>query len=129
MSLSYPDDLKYSDSHEYLRLEEDIAVIGITAFAIDQLGDIVFVDLPEAGRRVEPGEDFGTIESVKAVSSLYSTVSGVVVKVNHVLIDHPECVVEDPYGEGWLVQVRIDNPGEIDRMMSAEAYRSLVEGL
>jgi glycine cleavage system H protein len=129
MSLSYPDDLKYSDSHEYLRLEDDIAVMGITAFAIDQLGDIVFVELPEVGRVVAQGDEFGTVESVKAVSSLYSMVSGEVVEVNQSAIDAPEDLVEDPYGEGWLVKVRVQDVSELDGAMSAEVYRSLVAGL
>jgi glycine cleavage system H protein len=129
MSLSYPDDLKYSDSHEYLRLEDDIAVMGITAFAIDQLGDIVFVELPEVGRVVAQGDEFGTVESVKAVSSLYSMVSGEVVEVNQSAIDAPEDLVEDPYGEGWLVKVRVQDVSELEGAMSAEVYRSLVAGL
>lgn len=129
MSLSYPDDLKYSDSHEYLRVEGDIAVMGITAFAIDQLGDIVFVELPEIGTIVTQGDEFGTIESVKAVSSLYSMVSGEVVEVNQAATDAPEDLVADPYGDGWLVKVRMSNPDEVDRAMSVEVYRSLVEGV
>jgi glycine cleavage system H protein len=129
MSLSYPDDLKYSDSHEYLRLEDDIAVMGITAFAIDQLGDIVFVELPEVGRVVTQGDEFGTVESVKAVSSLYSMVSGEVVAVNQAVIDAPEDLVEDPYGAGWLVKVRVQDVSELEGAMSAEVYRSLVAGL
>ena len=94
----YPEDLKYTNSHEYIRLEEDLATVGITAFAIDQLGDIVFLDLPEVGTRVEKGQTFGTIESVKAVEDIYSPVTGTVIESNTALVDEPEVIGNDPYG-------------------------------
>ena len=123
----YPDDLKYLDSHEYIRLEGDIATIGITAFATTQLGDIVFVELPEVGTKVEKDEEFGSIESVKAVETLIAPVTGTVVERNNDIVESPEDLADDPYGAGWLLKVRVDNPSEVDDAMSAEKYRALVE--
>jgi glycine cleavage system H protein len=124
----YPEDLKYTNSHEYIRLEDDTAIVGITAFAIDQLGDIVFLDLPEVGTRVEKGQTFGTIESVKAVEDIYSPVTGTVMESNTALVDEPEIIGNDPYGASWLLKVNIEDAGELDGTMSASEYRSKVEG-
>ncbi|TYQ24258.1 glycine cleavage system protein GcvH [Pseudanabaena sp. UWO311] len=124
----YPDDLKYTNSHEYIRLEDDTATVGITAFAIDQLGDIVFLDLPEVGTRVEKGQTFGTIESVKAVEDIYSPVTGTVMESNTALVDDPEIIGNDPYGASWLLKVNIEDAGELAGTMSASEYRSKVEG-
>jgi len=127
--LEYPEDLKYLDTHEYVRLDGEIATIGITAFAVDQLGDIVFLELPEVSDAVELGESFGTVESVKAVEDLKAPVSGTVIEVNEAMIDSPELIVEDPYGEGWLLKVRVDNPDdELADTLSASEYRAHVEG-
>ncbi|ABC98700.1 glycine cleavage system protein H [Synechococcus sp. 65AY6Li] len=128
MALEYPPHLRYVDTHEYIRVEDDIAVIGITAYAVDQLGDIVFVGLPEEGTEIEKGESFGSVESVKAVEDLYAPVSGKVVAVNKAVVDSPESIADDPYGDGWLIKVRMTNPEDLDDTMSAEAYASLVEG-
>ncbi len=128
MALNFPEDLKYSDSHEYLRVTGDRAVIGITAFAIDELGDIVFVELPAVGTVLQKDDPFGTVESVKAVSELYAMVSGEVVAVNQDIVDSPESLADDPYGDGWLIEVRMSDPSEADRAMSAAAYGSLVAG-
>jgi glycine cleavage system H protein len=128
MAFEYPDDLKYMDSHEYARLDGEIATVGITAFAIDQLGDIVFLELPDVGELVEKGETFGTVESVKAVEDLKSPITGTVVERNDPLLDTPEQLADDPYGEGWLVKVRVDDPGELDDAMTADEYRAQVEG-
>lgn len=128
MSFEYPDDLKYLDSHEYARLEGEIATLGITAFAVDQLGDIVFLELPEIGDAVEKGEKFGTVESVKAVEDLNSPVTGTVIECNTPLMDAPEDLAEDPYGEGWLIKVRVDDLGDLDDTLSASEYREQVEG-
>jgi len=128
MALTYPDDLKYLDTHEYIRLEGDLATIGISAFAVDQLGDIVFLDLPEVGSGFEKGEAFGTVESVKAVEDLKAPVTGTVVERNDEIIESPENLVEDPYGAGWLLKVRVDNPSELDDALSAQAYSQRVEG-
>ena len=129
MELEYPDDLKYLDSHEYVRLDGEIGTIGLSAFAIDQLGDIVFLELPDVGEALESGETFGTIESVKAVEDLYSPISGTVIDRNEILIETPEAIAEDPYGESWLLKVRLENPDEIlDEVLSADEYRARVEG-
>jgi glycine cleavage system H protein len=128
MSLEYPEDLKYLDSHEYVRLDGGIATVGITAFAIAELGDVVFLELPESGEAVTAGDNIGTIESVKAVSEIYSPISGTVIDRNEMLIDSPESIADDPYGEGWLIKVKLDNPDdELEDTMSALEYKALVE--
>jgi glycine cleavage system H protein len=128
MALEYPEDLKYLDSHEYVRIDGEIATLGISAFAVDQLGDIVFVELPEISDEVEVGESFGTVESVKAVEDLYPPVSGTVVERNEVVIDAPEMIGEDPYGEGWLLKVRLNPDESLDSVLSASEYKAQVEG-
>lgn len=128
MSLEYPEDLKYLDTHEYVRLDGEIATIGISAFAIDQLGDIVFLELPDVGEAISKGEAFGTVESVKAVEDLKAPVTGTVVERNAAMIETPEEIGEDPYGEGWLLKVRIDDPDETNDALSADEYRAQVEG-
>ncbi|NES97151.1 MAG: glycine cleavage system protein GcvH [Desertifilum sp. SIO1I2] len=128
MGLEYPDDLKYLDSHEYVRLDGEIATIGISAFAVDQLGDIVFLELCEVGDALEKGTSFGSIESVKAVEDLYAPISGTVVERNDALVEDPEQLADDPYGEGWLLKLRITDPDELDEAMAADDYRALVEG-
>ena len=130
MELEYPEDLKYLDSHEYVRFDGEIATIGVSAFAIDQLGDVVFLELPEVGDAIEIGDSFGTIESVKAVEDLNPPVSGTVIERNEALVDAPEGIAEDPYGEGWLIKVRIDDPDEeLPEVLSAAEYRAQVEGM
>lgn len=128
MAFEYPDDLKYADTHEYARLEGDRVTIGITAFAVDQLGDIVFLELPEVGEMIEKGETFGTVESVKAVEDLKAPVTGMVVERNDPLLDAPEQLANDPYGTAWMLKVRVDAPEELDEAMSAADYRAQVEG-
>ena len=129
MDLEYPDDLKYLDSHEYVRLDGEIATIGISAYAIDQLGDIVFLELPEVGDELEVDTSFGSIESVKAVEDLYPPVSGTVVERNEEMIEAPEKISEDPYGEGWLIKVRVNDIDEdLGEVMSADEYRAQLEG-
>ncbi len=128
MALDYPPHLKYVDSHEYLRIEDDIATLGITAYAVDQLGDIVFVGLPEEGSELVKGDTFGSVESVKAVEDLYAPLSGEVIAVNSAVVDSPESIADDPYGDGWLLKVRIGNPEDLDDTLTADAYASLVEG-
>jgi glycine cleavage system H protein len=128
MTLDYPDDLKYLDTHEYVRLDADVAIIGITAFAVDQLGDIVFVELPEIGDGVEKGEKFGAIESVKAVEDLNSPVTGTVVDRNAPLLNAPEQIADDPYVEGWLIKVRMSEPDDLEDALSASEYQEQVEG-
>ncbi len=128
MALDYPTDLKYLDSHEYVRVEGDTATIGISAFAVDQLGDIVFVELPDVDETLEKGETFGTVESVKAVEDMYSPVSGKVIEQNSAVVDAPETIAEDPYGKGWLLKVELSNPEEVNDALSADEYRAKVEG-
>ncbi len=128
MALECPDDLKYLDTHEYVRLDGEIATIGISGFAVDQLGDLVFVELPEIGDALIKGETFGTIESVKAVEDMIAPISGTVIERNDTTIESPELVADDPYGEGWLVKVRINNPDELIDALSPEEYRIQVEG-
>ena len=117
-----PSDLRYTREHEWIRVEADTGTVGITDYAQDQLGDIVYVDLPAVGTQVSHMGKFGEIESVKAVSELYSPVSGEVVDVNVALADKPELVNESPYGEGWMILVRLSDRGEMDRLLSAEQY-------
>jgi glycine cleavage system H protein len=129
MAFDYPADLKYTDTHEYARIEGDIVTIGITAFAIDQLGDIVFLELPAVGETVEKGEKFGTIESVKAVEDLKSPISGTIVESNEPLIDTPEAIADDPYGVGWLLKVQVADLSELADALPVDVYRKLVEGV
>ena len=128
MALSFPDDCRYSDSHEYVRAEGDLARLGISAFAVDQLGDIVFVDLPEVGASLSKGKSFGNVESVKAVEDLISPISGVVEARNEAVLGSPEELQNDPYGEGWLLLVRPSAPAEVEALMTADDYRRKVEG-
>jgi len=128
MALDYPNDLKYLDSHEYVRVEGETATIGISAFAVDQLGDIVFVELPDVDETLEKGETFGTVESVKAVEDMYAPVSGTVIEQNTAVVDAPETIAEDPYGQGWLLKVQMSNPDEANDVLSADEYRAKVEG-
>lgn len=117
-----PADLRYSEAHEWVRMEGDVATIGITAYAQDSLGDIVFVELPAIGRSLTVGEGFGVVESVKAVSDVYSPVEGSVVEVNNVLEQLPENINHQPYGEGWMVRIQVLDLSAIDRLMDADAY-------
>jgi glycine cleavage system H protein len=128
MTLEYPDDLKYLDSHEYARVDGEIATIGISAFAIDQLGDIVFLELPDVGEAIAKGETFGTVESVKAVEDLKAPLSGTVVDRNSAVVEAPELLAEDPYGEAWMLKIRVADLDELDDALSADEYRALAEG-
>jgi glycine cleavage system H protein len=120
--VSYPDDLRYSKEHEWVRAQDDAATIGITSFAADELGDIVFVELPEVGATLTQFAAFGVVESVKAVSDLYAPISGEVVEVNDALRDAPELLNSDPFGEGWIARVELSDPTELDALMDADAY-------
>jgi len=117
-----PADLRYSEEHEWVRMDGDVATIGITAYAQDSLGDIVFVELPAAGRSLAVGDGFGVVESVKAVSDVYSPVSGEIVEVNAALETAPEQVNNAPYGDGWMIKIRVSDPSTLDKLMDAEAY-------
>jgi len=122
-----PDELRYTDDHEWLRLEEGEGVIGITAYAASELGDVVFVELPEVGTNLEAAQAFGVIESVKTASDLYSPLAGEVVAVNGLLSDRPELVNDDPYGEGWMIRLRLADPTAVEGLKDAAAYRELTE--
>jgi len=120
--MSYPDDLAYSREHEWVRVEGSRATIGITSFAADELGDIVFVELPEVGATLTQFGTFGVVESVKAVSDLYAPVSGAIVEVNDALREAPELLNSDPFGEGWIARVELSESSELDALLDAEAY-------
>ncbi len=122
-----PRELKYTKEHEWIRIEQDIGIVGITDFAQKQLTDIVFVELPEKGKRVEQGKQIATIESVKSVSDVFSPVSGEVLEVNNELGEKPEIINQDPYGKGWIVKLKIENKEEIERLMSAEEYENFLK--
>jgi glycine cleavage system H protein len=125
--MEFPQDLKYTRDHEWARRKGNQLVIGVTDFAQDQLGDVVFVELPEVGDQVKKGESFGVVESTKAVSELFSPVTGKVVEVNDPLADAPETINEDPYEEGWMIVVEPSDPKELDGLMDAGAYKTFVE--
>ena len=124
---TYPDDLRYHDQHDWARIEGDVAAFGITWYAQDNLGEVVFYDPPEVGATVDKDQTYAEVESVKAVSDVIAPLSGEIVAVNEALTDAPEKINEDPYGEGWLVKVRLSDPGQANELLSSEAYRSMLE--
>lgn len=124
--MNFPADLKYTKDHEWVRIEGDIATVGITDFAQSELGDIVYVDVNTVGDTVEKEAVFGTVEAVKTVSDLFMPVSGEILELNDGLESAPETVNKDPYGGGWMIKIRLSNPAEIDGLLSADAYKALV---
>lgn len=124
--MNVPADLKYTKDHEWARVEDDIVTVGITDYAQGELGDIVYIDLPEVGMQVDAEATFGTIEAVKAVSDLFAPISGEVVEVNSNLEDKPELVNDDPYGEGWMIKIKISNMEEIDNLLNEARYKELI---
>ncbi|MFW5963498.1 MAG: glycine cleavage system protein GcvH [Natronomonas sp.] len=126
MSFDVPDDCRYLESHEWVRRDDDTAHIGITDFAQDELGDVVFVELPEVGASVDKDEEFGVIESIKAVSDLYAPVSGEVTAVNEDLFDAPELVNDDPFGDGWMLEVTLEDESELDALLSPAEYEDQI---
>jgi glycine cleavage system H protein len=126
--MSFPSDLKYAASHEWVRIDGDIATVGITFFAQDQLGDVVFVDMPEVGADVAKGDSLAEVESTKTVSDIYAPVSGQVVEVNEGLDGDEEQVNKDPYGAGWLFKIKLSDAGELGSLMDAAAYQAHVDG-
>lgn len=124
--MNFPTNVKYTSEHEWIRLEGEEAYVGITDYAQDQLGDIVFVDVTTEGETLEAGEVFGTIEVVKTVSDLFLPVGGEILEVNPELEEHPELVNQDPYGKGWLVRIRPTDISEMDKLMDAEAYKQII---
>lgn len=125
--MNAPKDLKYTKNHEWIRIEDDSAVQGITDYAQSELSDIAFVELPDKGISVEKDNACGTIEAVKAVSEIYAAVSGEIIEVNSEIADNPEIISDDPYGEGWLFKIKMSDPSEADDLMSADQYISSIE--
>lgn len=128
MALSYPDDCRYADSHEYARSEGELVRVGISAFAVDQLGDIVFVELPDVGAAISQGSSFGSVESVKAVEDVIAPISGTIEARNEAVLASPEELQNDPYGEGWLLLVRPSDPAQLQVLMDATTYSAKVDG-
>lgn len=127
MSDAYPNDLLYTEDHEWARLEGNTVTVGISQFAVEQLGDVTQVDLPREGELLKQGDPFGSVESVKAVSDLFAPVSGKVVKVNTTLQDSPEYVTEDPYDGGWMVQIEVSSPDELKKLMDVATYEGFLK--
>lgn len=125
--MEFPKDLKYTKEHEWVRLDGNIATVGITDYAQDSLGDVVYVELPPEGGAVTKNEPFGVVESVKAVSDLYSPVSGSVAEVNDAIVDSPEAINEDPYGDAWMIKVEVSGKGDLADLMTAEDYQKFIE--
>jgi len=125
--MATPEDNRYAKSHEYVHLEGDVATVGITDYAQKELGDVVFVELPQVGSQLDAADELGSIESVKAVSELFSPVSGEVIEVNEALADNPALVNTDPWGDGWMIRIRVSDPTEIDELMTAEEYDEYIE--
>jgi glycine cleavage system H protein len=124
--MKFPENLKYSEDHEWVKIDGNIATIGITEFAQSELGDVVFIELPEVDDEINEGEPFGTIEAVKTVSDMLSPLSGKVMEVNESLNDKPETINSDPYGKGWIVKIELSNENEIDELMNSKSYREFV---
>jgi len=125
--MNIPADLKYTQDHEWVRVEGDMAVVGITDFAQSELGDIVFVEIETEGEELGKGETFGTVEAVKTVSDLFMPVAGEVAEFNETLADDPELVNKEPYGEGWMIKIKIADAAELDTLMDADAYKAMLE--
>ena len=123
----YPSEYMYSREHEWVRVQEDVCVVGITEFAQQELGEVVFVELPEAGQVFDANDELGTIESVKAVAEVYTPVAGEVIEVNDAVVDDPELLNEDPHGEGWLVKIRFSSAADLKSLMNAEEYEEYVK--
>lgn len=126
--LNFPDNVRYSKDHEWARPEGPLYVVGISDYAQDQLGDVVFVELPEKGRQLKQHEDFGSVESVKAVSELFLPIGGEVVEINPQLEESPELVNSDPYGKAWMVKIKPSDPGDFERLMDRDAYLASLKG-
>jgi glycine cleavage system H protein len=126
--MNIPADLRYSEDHEWVRRDGDVVTIGITEYAQDSLGDVVFVDIPDQGATVSAGESFTEVESTKSVSDIYAPVSGTITAVNDALDGAPELLNSDPYGEGWICSISMSDPSELDSLLDADAYRALTEG-
>ncbi len=124
--MNFPDNLKYTAEHEWVRVENNFGWIGITDYAQNELGDIVYVELPSEGAKIEKGKPFGTIEAVKSVSDLYAPLSGEIVEVNTEVKDHPEVINKDPYGKGWIIKIEIMNKTQLSELLDAHGYKALI---
>ena len=124
--MEFPDELRYSDDHEWVRVDNDTVVVGISAYAVEQLGDIVFVELPNVGATFATGDTFGVVESSKAASDLFCPAAGEIVETNEAFEERPELVNEDPYGDGWIVRLRFEDAGQVSGLKDAEAYRKMI---
>lgn len=124
--MNFPEELKYTKDHEWIRIEGNIGTVGITDYAQSELGDVVFVELPAVGKKVEFGQSFGTVEAVKAVSDLYSPVTGEVAEVNKEIQDSPELVNKEPYERGWMIKIKLANTDEVKNLLDVEAYKKLI---
>jgi len=122
----YPNDYRYTKEHEWVRVEGDVATVGITDYAQHELGDVVYVEMPKPGTKLNAGQSFGTVESVKAVSDIYAPVAGVVTEVNSVLSDAPETINKDPHGAAWLIKLKLSDPSEVAKLMNAAAYEAFI---
>ncbi|NCN05061.1 MAG: glycine cleavage system protein GcvH [Spirochaetales bacterium] len=127
--MEYKDNVRYQDSHEWARIEGDVAVIGISDYAQDSLGDVVFVEFPDLGKNLTKGQAFGVVESVKAASDVFMPMTGEIIEINVLLKDNPEKINQDPFGDGWIMKVKISQPDEYDTLMSAADYQEYVKGL
>ena len=125
--MSYPDDVRYTAEHEWARLERGLVTIGVTSYATEQLGDVVFVELPEVGRTLESMKPFGVVEAVKTVSDLFAPIAGEVVEVNTALADNPALVNQAPFGDGWMIRIKPADPGAVQRLMSSDDYARMIE--
>ena len=126
--LSFPEDVRYAESHEWVKVSGETAKVGITDYAQDQLGDIVFVELPDVGESLDKGSEFGTVESVKAVSELYMPVGGEIVAINEALEDGPELINNTPFSDGWMIEVKLEDSSEVDALLDKDAYLSTLKG-
>jgi glycine cleavage system H protein len=124
--MNFPEDLKYTKEHEWLRIEDGTAIVGITEYAQQELGDIVYLEMPEVGASFSQNDSIGTIEAVKTVADLYAPVSGEIVEINQELSDTPELINQDPYGKGWMLKIKIGDPSELDALMESAAYKDHV---
>jgi glycine cleavage system H protein len=125
--VSFPEDVRYTAEHEWARLEKGIVTVGITSYATDQLGDVVFVELPEVGRKLEALKPFGVVEAVKTVSDLFAPIAGEVVEANGALADNPALVNQSPFGDGWMIRIKPSNPADLQGLMNADDYEKLIE--
>lgn len=125
--MDYPEDLLYTEEHEWVRVEDDVCVVGITQFAQEELGEVVFVELPEVGQVFDAGDEIGTIESVKAVAEVYTPVAGEIIEINEAVADEPELINDDPHHEGWLIKVRFSSADDLKKLMKADAYAEYTE--